>query len=791
MLKRFAIFTFTLFLSTLTIFSQYKIPPAEVLEVLETEAPPSMSFIPFSTLAVKYSFDRMPSLKRISEPVVGLAGIEFSPRLNATMQNFLFNSLSIINFKTNMEYTPDFDIEEGIRSFDFNPDRTKCAVPIETKEGIALYIIDIIEKSFHRVPDILINDCFGHGGYSWIDNEHLLIYKIPSDRGAVPPKPDIPISPIIDESDGTEGIIFTFQNLLSSAYDMKLFDYYFTSQPVIYNVNIREKKALGRPGIYDSIDFSPDFNFVLVSKIERPYSYIFPYYFFPKTIKIWNMDGETVRILHERPLLDNLPRGGTHTGPRHISWQPHYDAALIWVEALDGGNPQKEAEHRDRIMRLEAPFDRQAREIIRVNNRFSSIDWSEKKDICIIGEYDRDRVWRTTRLFNINSGVSIIISDLSARDIYNAPGSLVQKRLSSNQLVFIHRDNTIYYNNRRGATPEGNLPYIGKYDYKEKSLTILYRSATDSHEVINGFYGKGFDKITIRSEKPDVPQNYFIVDLSKDERTRLSFNENPHPHLTDIKRELITYTREDGVMLSGTLYYPLEYEEGKRFPLIINAYPLEYTDPSVAQQIDSSPNRFMTFRGASPLFLTLRGYAVLMGAAIPIVGDPETVNDTFIDQTIASVKAAIDHLDGLGIIDPDRVGITGHSYGAFMVATVLGNSDLCKTGIARSGAYNRTLTPFGFQGERRTLWEAPDFYINISPFMYADRIKAPILFIHGEKDPNRGTYPIQTERMFQAVKANGGTARMVILPYEGHGYFAKESVMHVLAEMIEWFDRYL
>ena len=187
----------------------------------------------------------------------------------------------------------------------------------------------------------------------------------------------------------------------------------------------------------------------------------------------------------------------------------------------------------------------------------------------------------------------------------------------------------------------------------------------------------------------------------------------------------------------------------------------------------------------------LNGYAVLDNAAMPIVGDPRTVNDHFVEQVVMDAKAAVEKAVAMGVTDPARVGVGGHSYGAFMTANLLCHTDLFAAGIARSGAYNRTLTPFGFQSESRTLWQAPDMYFKVSPFLSADKIKGALLLIHGEADNNPGTFPVQSERMYQAVRGNSGTVRYVSLPYESHGYEARESVGHTLYEMITWFDKYV
>jgi len=375
-------------------------------------------------------------------------------------------------------------------------------------------------------------------------------------------------------------------------------------------------------------------------------------------------------------------------------------------------------------------------------------------------------------------------------DRYNDPGRPVYTYTSKGESVILQDKDWIYLSGI-GANPEGERPFVDKVNIETMEKKRIFESGENCHEMFVDFVGKSRDLIITNYQSKTEPPNYFVVDLKNDERRALTDYQDPAPQMTGMIKKLVKYKRNDGVDLSGTLYLPPDYQEGQRLPLVFWAYPLEYSDPSVAGQVRSSPNRFTFFRSTSQLFYVTQGYAVLDGAQLPIVGDPTTMNDTFIEQIVAGAKAAIDHLDEQGIIDPDRVGVGGHSYGAFMTANFLAHCDLFSAGVARSGAYNRTLTPFGFQSERRTLWEAPEIYFKISPFMHADKIDEPILLIHGEEDNNSGTFPIQTQRLFHALKGHGATVRMVMLPHESHGYRAKESVLHVLAEMFEWFDKYV
>ncbi len=769
----------------------YKLPSEKVTKIFNAPSFPYFSFVNFDEIAFEMKWQSKHTLENISEPFVELAGKKISNRLNATMRTYPDTSLTIHNFKTAEKIPVKLPENIKIRNRKLSFDHSKLALSFETENGIKLLIIDVETGTFKPIENLFINDVFGDGGFQWLnDNKTLLINSIPKNRGEIPQKPKIPRSPIIEETIGKISQTRTYQNLLKNKYDEELFDYYFTSQPVLLDVSNLEITEIGKPGIYDEVEISPNNQFVFISQIQRPYSYEVPYYRFPKKFQVWKMNGQVIKVLYDRPLQDQIPIGGTYIGPRSFRWQPLKDAALIWIEALDEGNPKKEVDFRDKILRLDLFSDESAKVIFKTEHRFYGIDWSENCDELIFSEYDRDKLWRRKWFFKIGDENPKLIFDLSVRDRYNSPGELVKKTTINGEYVFIKNENNVYFINNSGATTKGNFPYLAKFNLDTKEKEILFRCRENYFEIIYGFIGNSFNKIAIKSENQTTPPNYFFVNLDSAEREKISNYPHPYPELA-ITKELVFYERNDGVHLTGILYLPANRQREERLPLVINAYPEEYADKSTAGQVKTSAERFMTFSGSSARFFVLEGYAVLMRASIPIIGDPETVNETFIEQTVNSVKAAIDYLDERGIIDPQQVGIVGHSYGAFMVANVLANSDLCAAGIGKTGAYNRTLTPFGFQSERRTFWEAKDFYMKVSPFASAEKIKEPFLLIHGEDDSNPGTFPMQSKRMFQALKGNGATAKLVILPFEGHGYSAKESNLHVLSEMVDWFDKYV
>jgi dipeptidyl aminopeptidase/acylaminoacyl peptidase len=772
-------------------FAEYKLPSAKIVDIFDTPKNPYWNYRSFSKIALEKQYRHYQTLQQLADPKVKLAGQEISIKLNAEMDAYPDTSLIIHNLQTGKTVKPQFQGDIEISRTLLSPDESKVAVITQTDSGLKLLLVETETGKVRVVPNITLNNGFSNSCVTWFANsESLLLKAIPPGRGQMPQK-QLPSGPITEESSGKFSKSRTYQNLLQNKHDELLFDYFFTSQLVELNLADMSSRSLGEPAIIYDYDISPDDNYILLETLHQPYSYELPYYRFPKKTEIWNRNGRVVHTVYNRPLQDEVPIGGTYTGPRYFEWQPLQPATLIYKEALDEGNPEVDVPYRDRVMRLQAPFDAEPQELYKTEHRHSYVRWSEQEDELIAYEYDRDKLWVRGWLIDLKTGSRKLFHDLSVNDEYNDPGRMVTRTTASGNQVFIKKDGFVYTVNNTGATPDGNFPFFAKINIESGEKEILYRCEGEKYDVIYGVIDENMNKLMLRSESTSEPRNFFILNLDTNKQQELSEYANPYPEVTNLKKELVKYEREDGVQLFGTLYLPAKYDGKEKLPLIIHAYPEEFANTATANQVSSSPNRFPRFWGSSIKYLVLEGYAVLANASIPIVGNPETVNETFIDQTLSSVEAAIDFLDDRQIIDRGKVGIYGHSYGAFMVANVLAHSDLCAAGIARSGAYNRTLTPFGFQSERRTLWEARDFYVNVSPFMFANKIKEPLLLVHGENDPNSGTYPLQTKRMYQALKGNGGTVRMVLLPLEGHGYRARSSNLHVLAEMIEWFDRYL
>ncbi len=770
----------------------YREPPAEVVKIVDAPPLPFALLSPDGGRVALVESAAMPPLSLLAEPFLKLAGVRITPRTNDRQRTNLLTGLLLRDLPDASERRVSFPTVLRLGMPDWSPDGTRLALPCATEEGLELWVVDASSAQARSIAPRL-NGTLG-GAFAWMpDSKSLLVRTVPMSRGAEPKAPRVPTGPRIEESAGKVSKVRTYQDLLESAHDEALFEFYATSQLAFLDVAGGKPRPVGSPGIFSSVEPSPGGEHLLVVRLHRPYSRAVPYSDFARAVEVWDLGGKLLHRVADLPVADEVPIEGVPTGPRSVSWRPLEPATLVWAEALDEGNPENKVPHRDRLLRLAAPFSGEASEFARLEHRFSGIDWLETKDVALVSEYDRDRRWRRTRLLETEKPPSAgrVVWDLSVNDRYGDPGRPVFRSTPRGERVVRVEGGAIYLSGT-GATKEGDRPFLDRMSLASLEKERLFRCEEGTYESFVGFAGEGTRAFLSRRESPKDPPNYFVRDVATGDRRAITDLRDPAPAFTaGTEKKILRYARKDGVPLSGMLHLPPGRKPGERLPLVVWAYPLEYTDPGTAGQVRAAPTRFTYLRGASQLLFLTQGYAVLDDAQIPIIGDPKTVNDTFVEQLVEGARAAIDAAAADGVADPERVGVGGHSYGAFMTANLLAHCDLFRAGIARSGAYNRTLTPFGFQSERRTLWEAPEIYVGLSPLMHADKINEPILLVHGEVDANPGTFPIQSERLYHAVKGHGATARLLLLPHESHGYQARESVLHVLAESFAWFDKYV
>jgi len=792
--------------------ARYRTPSPEIVRILDAEPLPSVGVSPNGTHMLLLRRENLPPIRELAQPMLRLAGQRINPDLNAPHGPRATVGITIVEIDTGAEVAVDLPADVGISMRGWSPSGDAFIFTVTDADGVALWIADVRSGDARPLTRANVN-ALGPGATFMPDGRHVLVALIPERRGAGPTRAPAPTGPnVLENRGGRPAPVRTFQDLLQDDHDEALFAHHFTSQLALVATDAaeREIRTVGEPAIYASIDPSPTGEHLLVSRIETPYSRQVTMWGFGRAVEVWSREGKLVRELAMLPIADRVPIGGVLTEPRSHQWRDTVGTdEILWVEALDDGDPRKTVEHRDRVMLATAPFDGEPREIVRTAGRFGGVTWIADTGLVLVRDYERNTRWSITTLVDVDdpSSAPREIFSRNAQDQYADRGSPELTRNAAGRSVARHLDGSLFLSGL-GATPDGNRPFLDRFDLATRESVRLWQNLDESYERVVDLLVDDGTVIVTRRETPVEPPNYFIrrqspttdaalgkFDSSWSAEPLTTFP-HPAPQLRDVRREMVRYPREDGVEMTAMLYLPPGYdpdaEDRERLPLVVWAYPREFNDADTAGQVSGSPYEFTMFGGSSHLFMLLEGYAVMDRTAMPVVGsDPDTVNDTFIEQIVASAKAAIDFADERGVGDRTRVGVGGHSYGAFMTANLLAHSDLFNAGIARSGAYNRTLTPFGFQAERRTLWEARDVYAEISPFMHADRIDDPILIIHGEIDNNSGTFPVQSERLYHAIVGHGGTARLVMLPHESHGYRARESVLHVLAEMIDWFNEFV
>jgi dipeptidyl aminopeptidase/acylaminoacyl peptidase len=775
----------------------YATPGADITPIIDAPPTPITYLAPGGRFLALVHHESHPPIAMLARPYLPLAGIRVDQRLGARRRMRRLTGLSVVRTGDGTETPLNLPAEAQVGAPIWAPDGRRFAFSLDGVDGIGLWIADAATGEAGPVPGLTIRDVLGGdtsatgGTVRWSrDGRSLLVLAAP-DAPLMLPEP--PIEPQTDETVGKHSQMATYTDLLSTPADEDAFEALATTVPCRVDPATGARPELGPPGLYQSLNDSPDGTHLLVHRLQRPFSFRVPWLLFARRVELWDAAGTPVAVIADLPVSDEVPRQGVPTGPRLVSWEERAPASLVWTEALDGGDPVTPAERRDRIIRLGAPFTGVPSTVLDIQHRCLGWYDLDEPNRLLLTEYDRDRRWLTSWLLDLaDPGKRRMIFDLSMDDAYGDPGTpLVVLRPDGSRTVLA--DGPAIYLRGDGATPDGDRPFFDRFDLVTLTATRLHESPPGCIEHVLGFTGAGEPEVVLWHESPTEAPNLVAATLDGSRSRPLTAWPDPHPLLTPIARRLITHDRGDGVTLSGILHLPPGHDPARdgRLPLLVWAYPFDFGGADTAGQVRGSTSEFTRLTALGPVAFVLRGYAVLADATMPVIGDPETMNDTYLEQITAAARAHIQALDEAGIIDPARVAVAGHSYGAFMTANLLAHTDLFAAGIARSGAYNRTLTPFGFQTERRSFWEAPAVYDQVSPFRYADRISAPLLLIHGARDANSGTYPIQSQRLFDAIRGNGGTARLVVLPHESHAYLARESVLHVLAEQFRWLERWI
>lgn len=776
----------------------YQTPVPDLAALVDAPLTPAVSVSPDDKHLLLMTRPPLPTIAELAEPELRLAGIRINPNNFAPSRTRPYDGLALVAVADGAQRAVQgLPKQPRIRNVAWSPDARHVAFTHDVVSRVELWILSVADGKARRLGNVAVNDAHPGAALHWApDSRSLLVKLVPEKRAKAPAALSVPAGPVVQETAGRSAPAPTFQDLLQNAHDEALFEHYATSD--LARVELSGSfRPLGHRRIVADFEPSPDGRFILLETLHRPFSYLVPWYRFPRRVDVLDATGAVVKAIADLPLHEDVPLGfgSVPKGMRAVSWRADAPATLFWVEALDEGDARKKAEWRDRLFLLPEPFSSEPIALASLPLRLDEVWWGDG-DLALVEEWWwSDRKRRIYAIDPSNPGSAPrVLFDVSFEDRYANPGSPVRRTDSRGREVLALEPDGDFYLIGEGGSPEGDRPFLRRYDLESGTTAELFRSAAPRFEQPLAFLDPARQLLLTRSESTDTPPNYFARDLARNAARPLTDFPHPYPELKDIQKELITYRRSDGVPLSATLYLPAGYDAEKDGPLpgLVWAYPDEFKSADAAGQIQDSPHRFNTVSYWAPVPFVTRGYAVFADAAMPVIGEGEVEpNDRFVDQLTMNAKAVIDEGVRRGVLDPKRVAVGGHSYGAFMAANLLAHTNLFRTAIARSGAYNRSLTPFGFQAEERTFWEAPQTYFTMSPFMNAEKIDEPILLIHGEADNNSGTFPMQSERLFNAIKGLGGTARLVVLPHESHGYRARESLLHMLWEMDRWLEAHV
>ncbi len=790
---------------------KYQLPPEVMVKLVDALPTPLVSLSPAHSTGKRMilieQISPLPTIADLAEPELRLAGLRFNPKVGAPSRTRYYTSLKLQPLPALGAAAPHEIEIAGLPAklhalyAAWSPDGQHIAVVNEESgadAGLGLWMVDVARASATRVRALRLNAVLAEP-IDWIDRNTLAVLAMPAQRGPAPVRSEIPTGPVIQENDGRATPAPTYEDLLKSPTDERFFEYNATSQIAIVKLASGTAKPLGKQGMFAGIEASPDGRYILAEELHRPFSYTQPYERFPQRREVIAVASGEVKLLDDAPLIDNLPidRDAVEPGPREYGWRDDQPATVYWVQAADGGDPKREAKVRDRVYTLDAPFTSEPKPIADLTIRFRGIAWSGDHLAVVTEGRWKDRKIIISAL-DPASGTLTELYQGSSQDRYHDPGRpMLERNAQGHPVLQLTSDKQGIYFSGTGASPQGDAPFVAVMPIQGGSAEKrIWQSQAPYFEVPSAVIQSGDGvEILARRESVERSPNYFLTKIADaaPQWTAVTSFPDPYAGLPMPTHQLLHYKRADGVDLTADLYLPAGYSKSQGpLPTLMEAYPAEFKSRAAASQVTGSPYEFVRITAGSPVFFTTTGYAVLANAAIPIIGEGNAEpNDTYVEQLVAGAKAAIDAGAETGTVDPKRIGVMGHSYGAFMTANLLAHSDLFRAGIARSGAYNRSLTPFGFQNEERTYWQAPEIYYKMSPFSYADKIKTPILLIHGEADNNTGTFPIQSERFYNALKGEGATVRFVLLPLEAHGYQGRESVLHMLWEMENWLDKYV
>jgi len=777
----------------------YQVPKKELLDLIDVDLAPTVLRNTKNTVMVLLSRSTYKSIADLSRKEQRIAGLRVDPKRFIGSRTTYYNNVELVYFEKGE--TPSLvdglPNKPQLTNFIWSPDEKMIAMTHTSDSSVELWILDVTTRKAKKLSSQPINATMGNSINWFKSSKELLVKFIPKDReNIIDQSVIVPTGPKVTENNGEKAQNRTYQDLIKNSTDAK--NFIQLSRSEIYKIDLNgNKNHFLDARMYRDVSISPNGKYVMVSFVKEPFSYLVPYYRFPTETHVYDLDAQLVKLISDNPLQEVLPKGfmAVSNYKRDIGWRKDKPSNIYYVTALDKGNPEIKVPYRDALYEWEAPFDQKSILLTKIINRYVGIIWGNDLNAII---YDRWWNSRNSKTYIFSPSKpdipAKVIVDRNYQDRYSDPGDFVTRKGKYGENILALDGNNAFLLGD-GFSEKGQFPFLDQINLKSNKKNRIYESTyRDKFEQLYD-YDIIEKKLSVRIESKNEYPNYFTRSLDKKNTLKQrTFFKNPFKNLENVGKELISYKRKDGLDLNGILYTPEGFDKDnpKQLPMILWAYPREYKDKSSAAQKTNNPNRFLYPSWGSPIYWVTQGYLVLDRAAFPIIGEgKDEPNDSFRTQLVANAEAAINAVVEKGYADRNRIAVGGHSYGAFMVANLLSHSNLFAAGIARSGAYNRTLTPFGFQSESRSYWEAPEVYYTMSPFMHADKMKTPLLLVHGEADNNSGTYPLQSERYYNALKGLGATTRLVMFPKESHGYRAKETILHLIWEQDQWLEKYV
>jgi len=812
----------------------YMQPPKEIVEIISAKPLPEVAFSnDYKKAVISGKESSMSELSYIAGSEFRVAGLRIDNNFSNTRQQFS-NELSILDVESgSINQVTGLPQNAKISNIDWSPSGKYFCFINNTPQKLELWRVDAVTAVSEKLNTLKLNAVLSEP-YSFLDDERIMYKCVPDNAGLRPESQPIPQGPVVQEHKGAGRSARTSPDMIASYYDEQVFDYYATSQLALFSS--AGNTIVGKPALYRSLSLSPNKEYMIVTTEQKPYSYQRGHQSYPYRTEVWNIKGEFVKMLEDNKVGnlsmrpdedfadDTAMQDSVRTPKRGMKesnwrWRSDLPQTLVWNESeaasrggRDGGNRPADfvdtvksdaPKQKTFIYQQDAPFTSEKTILLKSEGRVDNLVWCNKTFALFTTTDSKAKLRNTFSFVPCDTTVNprLLISQTTELDTIGNFPVFGRPYMVNNQfgekILYTDEKNSLFYltDSKRRDSEGDNFWFIDKIDTKTAKIENVWTGKAPFLETVEAI--TDFKKLKFISRKEsntDVP-NYFLVDIKGKKSRQLTNFHDPYPSIQKMQRRFVSYKRADGLTLTANLYLPENYDPTKqgKLPVFMWGYPYEYKTRALAEKRRAARYAFARPGYSSPLYWATQGYAVLDDFAVPIVAEnkKKEPNDRFIKELVMDAEAAINYLDSIGVGDKERVAVGGHSYGAFMTANLLAHTKLFKAGIARSGAYNRSLTPFGFQSESRNYWKAQSLYNQMSPFNYADSLKTPILLIHGQLDNNQGTFPVQSERLYHALAGLGGTVRYVQLPFEAHRYSAKESVLHVLYETHRWLEKYL